>query len=398
MSGPELYAEIARLSREVEGRVVEVRRAIHRRPGLGFDVEETACLVEDWLRGLGLRPRRMAGTGVVADLVMGDGPSVGSRSDMDALPLTERTNLPFASEIPGRMHACGHDANTAINLGAAAVLARLAGELSGRVRFVFQPCEEVPPGGARAMIEEGVLLAPPLEAMFGVHVDTSLPTGLVGLRKGTLNAAAEEFRLELIGRGGHGAFPHEAVDAIVIAAEAVLSLQTIASRRIDPLRPVVLSLGTIHGGEQFNIIPERVEMTGTIRALDEATRRRVREELERTVQGVASAHGGACKLEFHEGYPPLVNDAGLFELALEAVGRALGREAVALIERPNMGGEDFAFFCRAVPSFMMLVGCRDEACGAVHPWHHPEFRVDEAALPVGVAALAAAIAARLAAG
>lgn len=381
----------------MEARVVEARRAIHRRPGLGFDVEETARVVEEWLRSCGLEPRRVAGTGVVADLSAGDGPSVGTRSDMDALPLTERTGLPYASEIPGRMHACGHDANTAINLGAAAVLCRLKDKLKGHVRFIFQPAEEVPPGGARAMIEAGVLKGPagPLEAVFGVHVDTSLATGLVGLKEGPLNAAAEEFKLEVLGRGGHGAFPHEAVDALVIAAETVLALQTIVSRRVDPLTPAVLSLGTVRGGEQFNIIPERVEMTGTIRALDEATRLKLHEELQRTVAGVAAAHGGKSSVEFYEGYPPLANDPALFRLAVGAVAAALGRGSVARIARPNMGGEDFAFFAQAVPVLMMLVGCRNEAVGATRPWHHPEFRVDEAALPVGASALASCVAARL---
>jgi amidohydrolase len=364
-----------------------LRRRIHRRPELGFEEHETAALVERELDALGIAHRRVAETGVVGILEGAKPGRVAAlRADMDALPIAERSGLDFASEIAGRMHACGHDAHTAMLLGAAARLAQTRDTLAGTVVLIFQPAEEGP-GGAEPMIAQGVLDDPRVDAIAMLHVDTRLETGAVGITPGPVNAAADEVYLTVRGKGGHGAYPHTAVDAIPVAAALVLGLQNIAARETDPLKNVVVTIGTIQGGYRNNVIADTVEMSGTLRAFDSEIRNGLESRVRRIADGVAAAYGAKAEVRIVRGYPPVVNDPTLahdFERYLRA-------HSAIRCERmpPTMGGEDFAYFAQRVAGLQVRLGVRSERAGSVHSGHSPEFRLDEEALPVGVETLVA---------
>lgn len=369
----------------VVARVVELRRTIHRRPELGFEEHATAALVEAELDGLGIEHRRVAKTGVVG-VLRGSraGHVVALRADMDALPVEERSGEPFASQIPGVMHACGHDAHTAMLLGAAHVLAAQRSELAGTVVFVFQPAEEGP-GGAEPMIEEGVLERPAVEAIAMLHVDIRPEAGALSVNGGPVNASADELEIVVRGKGGHGASPHTAIDVIPAAAAIVLALQNIASRETDPLESVVVTIGTINGGFRNNVIADEVRMTGTLRAHDQGVREGLETRMRRIVEGVAAAYNAKVAVTVIHGYPPVINDAALAQRFAASL-----RESGLRLETlpPTMGAEDFAYFAQRVPGVLVRLGVRNETRGIVHPLHGPEFRLDESALPIGVRALA----------
>ncbi len=372
---------------DVAERAIAIRREIHRFPELGFEEERTAAIVERELAALGIEHRRVATTGVVG-VVRGalSGKVAGLRADMDALPLTERSGESFSSEVSGKMHACGHDAHTAMLLGAARVLQGDRANFSGTAVLLFQPAEEGP-GGALPMIEAGAMDDPPIDAIAMLHVDPRLETGTVGFIGGPCNAAADEFRVTIEGRGGHGAAPHTAIDAIPCAAAVVLALQNIAAREIDPLNSAVVTIGTIEGGYRNNIIADRVRMTGTFRSQDPAIRAALEEKARRIVSGVAAAYNCSGTLAVVYGYPPVVNDA---ELA--ATFRSYLTETSALpVLSPaaTMGGEDFAYFAQRVPGLLIRHGIRSEEAGSIHPGHSPQFRVDEASLTYGIETLVA---------
>jgi len=371
----------------VTARVIELRRAIHRHPELGFEEHETSALVERELDAIGVEHRRVAKTGVVG-VIRGAlaGRVVALRADMDALPLTERTGLPFASEVPGKMHACGHDAHTAMLLGAARVLAAMRERLHGTVVLLFQPAEEGP-GGAQPMIDEGALDDPKVEAVAMLHVDPRLAPGEISITPGPVNASADELYITVRGKGGHGAYPHTAVDAIPAASAIVLALQNIAARETDPLKSVVVTIGTINGGYRNNIIADEVQMAGTLRAHDPAIRDQLETRVRRIVDGVAVAYNASAEVRVVYGYPPVTNDPALAE-AFAAYMRA---QTELHIERlpATMGAEDFAYFAQRVPGVHVRLGIRSEAAGSVYPGHSAEFRIDEAALPVGVRTLVA---------
>jgi amidohydrolase len=366
-------------------RVVELRRAIHRRPELGFEEHETAALVERELDSLGVEHRRVATTGVVACIEGAtSGPVVALRADMDALPIGERSGVPFASENEGKMHACGHDAHTAMLLGAARMLAAMKSELAGNVVLIFQPAEEGP-GGARPMIEAGVLERPRVEAIAMIHVDSRLDVGSVGITPGAVNAAADEFYIAVGGSGGHGGYPHTAIDAIPASAAIVLALQNVVARETDPLASAVLTVGTIAGGYRNNVIADEVNLSGTLRAHDDRVRDQLEVQLRRIVAGVAAAYNVRAEVRVVRGYPPVYNDVSL----AEGVSRYVREHSSLQVERPpaTMGAEDFAYFAARVPGVLIRLGVRSEASGAVHPGHSPLFRIDEAALPLGVIVL-----------
>jgi amidohydrolase len=372
---------------EVAEYAIGLRREIHLHPEPGFEEVRTAALVERELDALGIPHRRVAGTGVVGTILGGKpGKVAGLRADMDALPIEERSGEPCASLVPGMMHACGHDAHTAMLLGAARVLQGGRAELAGSVVLLFQPAEEGP-GGAIPMIEAGALDDPRVDAVAMLHVDTRLNTGTLGVTPGTVNAAADEFYITIEGRGGHGASPHLAVDAIPAAAATVLALQNIAARETDPFETVVVTVGTIEGGYRNNVIADRVKMSGTFRSQNPALREALEPRARRIVDGVAAAYGAKATLEVLYGYPPVVNDAGL-----AATFRAyVERSGIATVERARatMGGEDFAYFAQRVPGLMIRLGIRSDAAGSVHSPHSPLFRMDEAAIAYGIAALTA---------
>jgi len=364
---------------------IAIRREIHRFPELGFEEERTAGIVERELSALGIAHRRVAKTGVVAVLQgLQPGRTAGLRADMDALPLTERSGEPFSSEVPGKMHACGHDAHTAMLLGAARILQAERDRLHGTTVLLFQPAEEGP-GGALPMIEAGVMQDPALDAVAMLHVDPRLPTGTVGFISGICNAAADEFRVTIVGRGGHGAAPHTAIDAIPCAAATVLALQNIAAREIDPLKTVVVTIGTIEGGYRNNIIADRVVMTGTFRSQDPAVRADLEERARRIVEGVAAAYGTHGTIEVTYGYPAVYNDPELADSFRSYMARA--SDIPVESPAPTMGGEDFAYFAEQAPGLLIRHGIRSEAAGSIHPGHSPEFRVDESALAYGIETL-----------
>ncbi len=370
---------------DVAARAIEIRRDIHRFPELGFEEERTAGIVEAELDALGIEHRRIAGTGVVG-IVRGarSGKVAGLRADMDALPLTERSGESFSSEVPGKMHACGHDAHTAMLLGAARVLQADRANLHGTAVLLFQPAEEGP-GGALPMIEAGAMDDPAIDAVVMLHVDPRLDTGTVGFIPGACNAAADEFHITIEGRGGHGSAPHNAIDAIPAAANVVLAMQNIAARETDPFATVVVSIGTIEGGYRNNIVADRVKLTGTFRSQDPTIRVALEHRARRIVEHAAAAYGCTGTLDMIWGYPAVVNDA-----RLAATFRAYMESNSAipvLAPPPTMGGEDFAYFAERAPGLLVRHGIRSEGKGSVHPGHSPQFRVDEDALAYGIETL-----------
>jgi len=370
--------------------IVSWRRHFHRHPELSFQERETARKISQLLESLGLEVKTgVAGYGVVG-LLRGrkNDRAVALRADMDALPLQEATGREFASANPGVMHACGHDAHMAMVLGAAAILAQERDRLPGAVKFIFQPGEEKPPGGAQRMIEAGVLDDLPVKALYGLHVHNQFPVGTVAVKEGPVMAAVDNFTLRIKGRAGHGASPHQGIDAVVVACEVVLALQTIISRSSDPLQPAVLTVGTIKGGEKENIIAAEVELTGTVRTLDAALRSSIKERFRQVVAGVTSAHGAAFDLDYLQAYPVLYNDERLLGILRSLDLQALGIGEMARFPAPSMGGEDFAWYAQRVPALYIFLGTRPSS-GEAYNWHHPSFDIDESALPIGAALLAA---------
>ncbi|MEW5722472.1 MAG: M20 family metallopeptidase [Thermodesulfobacteriota bacterium] len=370
-------------------RILGWRRDIHRHPELGLDCRRTAGLIARELEAWGLEVTTgLAETGLAA-VLRGDrpGPVVGLRVDLDALPLVEETGLEFASAVNGVMHACGHDGHAAIGLGAAAVLSEFKAHLNGTVKFIFQPGEETGQGAER-LIEDGVLENPPVAALLGFHLHPMLPAGSLGVCCGTVTAGDLEFQITLEGQGGHAARPHETRDPIAAAGYLLTALQTVASRRVDPLDPVVVTVGQINGGSGFNVIPEKVVLKGTARYLSPAGRAAARQEMDEILRGLETGFGVEAELEFFGQCPPLVVDEDLCTFLEGTARRGLAAVEVHRLVRPSMGSEDFAFFARKVPCGYFRLGCRDEARGLVHPLHHPRFDFDEDLLSLGVRAAA----------
>ena len=365
------------------------RRDFHRHPELAFQEHRTAAVVAQHLSHLGLEVQTGVGKTGVVGLIEGaaDGPTVLLRFDMDALPIHEETGLPFASETPGKMHACGHDGHSAIGLGVATLLASHHRNLAGRIKLVFQPAEEIA-NGARAMIDAGVLRDPAPDIAFGLHLWSLIPVGQAIVKAGPLWASSDRLDIEIVGRGSHGAMPHQGVDSIAVAAYAITQLQTVISRSRDPLQPAVLSIGTIAGGSAFNILAERVHLTGTLRTFDETVRAGIVERMHAVLGGVCAAHGAQYELRLSDYTPPVVNDpdaAAHLRLAAEAV---LGDQAVA--DGPMMMvAEDVAEFLGRLPGCFFVLGAKPGGAAA-EPHHSPRFDVDERALPLGVAILAEA--------
>jgi amidohydrolase len=364
--------------------VVAWRRHLHRNPELSHEERGTARFIAETLEGLGgLEIERPSDTGVVARLRTGrPGRTLAIRADIDALPIREESGVDYASERDGVMHACGHDGHAAMLLGAAAELAERAGELTGEVRFLFQPAEEVPPGGAELLVAGGALDG--VDLVTGCHLWTPLPCGEVAVRPGPAMAAADFFTLAITGQGGHAAIPHTATDTVAVAAQVVANLQHVVARRVDPLRSAVLSVGTFHAGDAPNVLPGRAELSGTVRTFDPELRARMPELLEDVARGVTSAHGAGYELDYRMAYRPVVNDPEVAELV---AGALAGVEGAALADlAPIMGGDDFSAYQAEVPGCYFFVGAGSEEAGAVWPHHHPRFRIDERALELGVRA------------
>lgn len=367
--------------------LLEIRRHLHAHPELSGAEHHTAALVAGELRRLGWRVQEGVGrTGVVAELGTSNGPAIGLRVDMDALPIEECTGLSFASTSPGLMHACGHDIHTAVGLGVAMLLAPLAEQLSGTVRLIFQPAEETAEG-ARWMLAAGAIAG--LKALLGLHVFPSIAVGSIGLRHGALTAAAAELELEVLGEAGHGARPHQAVDAIWIAARLISGLQEAISRRLDALQPVVLSFGRIEGGRAFNVIADRVRLLGTLRCLDCQLYEQLPEWVESTAQAICAAYGGKVKLVWRGIAPPVQNDPLLTDLLEGIAVEQLGRDQVLELAQPSLGAEDFAHYLNHLPGCMFRLGVAGlDGCA---PLHHGGFNPDEGCMPIAVNLLATAL-------
>jgi amidohydrolase len=367
----------------IASRLIGWRRDFHRRPETAFKEFETSAVLKKFFEDLGCPVRTLAGTGLLADLEgRPGGRTVALRTDMDALPLTEEPGKPYGSENPGACHACGHDGHMAIMMGAAELLSRRKSRWTGRVVFLGQPAEELPPGGAKPMIEQGALDG--VDAVFGLHLWQGMPTGKVALVKGPMMAQSDNFRIVVRGRGGHGSMPHAAVDPILAAAQIVTAAQGIVSRNVDPLKPAVLTFGTIHGGTVYNIIPNEVLLTGTVRTFDPGLQKLIERRLRETAADTARAFGASAELEYEIGYPPLVNDPASVDFVTGIVRRTFGADRLLAID-PVMGGEDFAYYLQNRPGAFLFFGAGD---GTSAPHHHPAFDIDERALPEAAQLLA----------
>ena len=361
--------------------IFEWRRDLHQIPEPGLSEKKTSAYVADKLTLMGLEVERgIAGTGVVGLLKTAEpGKTAMLRADMDALPIAEETGLPFASTHEGLMHACGHDGHMAMVLGTALIMKALPGVFTGTVKFLFQPAEEGP-GGALPMIEAGVMENPRVDYSLGGHLWPSLPEGSFGIRPGVMMAAMDWFHLEIIGKGGHGAMPHLCVDPIDAAVQIVSSLQRIVSRRMNPQNPTVVTIGSIKGGTTFNIIPDSVEMSGTTRTFDRGIWLSWPERLEKILHGICEATGTSYKMNFQQGYPPLINDAGICDVARECALAAVGEDRVVEPE-PTMGGEDMAYFLERSKGCFVFVGAGREGCA---PLHNCRFDFNEEVLLTGI--------------
>ena len=370
---------------ELEPEIIGWRRHIHERPELSFEEHETARFVEWKLQRWGLEPERPTPTSVVARL-QGDlpGPTIALRADMDALPIQEENTFEFASTNPGVMHACGHDGHTAMLLGVAQLMSRRRTTLPGEVRFVFQHAEEKPPGGAVELVEAGVL--DDVDAVVGAHLMSILDTGQIAVLPGPELAAADLFEITVHGKGGHGALPQETVDPIAVAAQLLNALQLPVSRQTDPLDNAVLSVTRIAGGTAHNVIPETVELWGTVRTFRPETREAIRKSMARIAESVTGAFGATADFRWVEGYAAVVNDPHVAAVIAEAASAVVGADGVVDIP-PIMGGEDFSAYLAQTRGAFVLVGARSEHAGSTYPHHHPRFTVDEQALPIGVAVL-----------
>ncbi len=363
--------------------LIQIRRHIHRHPELSGHEQQTAALVAGELRRWGWEVREGVGrTGVVAELGPVGAPLVALRADMDALPIEERTELPYASSRQGLMHACGHDIHTTVGLGVARLLAGVADRLTARVRLLFQPAEETAEGAAW-MRADGAMEG--VQALFGVHVFPSLEVGTVGVRSGSLTAAAGELEVEVLGEGGHGARPHQSTDAIWIAARVVSGLQEAISRRLDPLHPVVVSFGLIEGGKAFNVIADHVRLLGTVRCLDLEVHAQLPGWIEDTVHALCQGHGGEARVHYRCISPPVHNDPELTQLVADTAVGLLGRSKVQWLEQPSLGAEDFAQLLEGTRGTMFRLGVAGP--GGCTPLHSNSFDPDEGCLEVGIKVL-----------
>jgi amidohydrolase len=376
---------------EIMPGVIADRRHLHQHPELAFEEHETAKLVAERLASLGVEDIR---TGVgrtgVTGLIRGTGDGPGKdrvalfRADMDALPIDEENEVDYKSTVAGKMHACGHDAHTAMLLGSARVLMDMRDRFSGTVKLLFQPAEEVPPGGAIEMIEAGALEDPKVGAVFGLHAAAEMPAGKIGVRNGVASAGSDRFRITIQGKGGHAARPNDAIDPVVVGAHIVTALQTLVSREVDPIGSAVVTVGSIVAGEAFNVIPDTAVIKGTVRTLDPAVREQIAERLPALAKGIGEAMRADIDVWYFKGYPSMVNDPAMTDIIRGAAASVVGEENV--VETPvGMGGEDFARFLEQRPGSFFRVGTRNEERDIVYGHHHPRFDVEEEGMAAGIA-------------
>jgi amidohydrolase len=367
------------LRKDVESltsKIIDWRRDFHRHPEVAYEEHRTSAVLKKFMEDLNIPVRVMAKTGLCG-LLEGQrgGRTVALRADIDALPLKEEGDKEYISENYEAAHACGHDGHMAILMGVIELLSRRKKDLKGNVVFLFQPSEERIPGGAKQMIEEGALEG--VEAVFGLHLWQQLPTGVIGLVKGAMMAQPDKFTIRVIGKGGHGSMPHQTVDPILVASQLVMNIQSIVSRNVDPLKPVVVSFGTINGGTIYNIIPGEVNLTGTVRSFAPEVQALAERRLKEIAESTCQAFGAAAEFQYEKGYPAVINEEAMVDFVAGVAEEILGKEKVRFID-PVMGGEDFAYFLQKVPGAFLFFGMGD---GMEYPHHHPAFDIDEKALP-----------------
>lgn len=371
--------------RDLQGKLVTWRRNIHQKPELGFQENLTAAFISQQLTTWSI-PHQIgiAKTGIVAT-IKGEKPGkvIAIRADMDALPIQEANEVSYRSQHDGKMHACGHDGHVAIALGTAYYFQQHREHLSGTVKIIFQPAEEGP-GGAKPMIEAGVLKNPDVDAIIGLHLWNNLPVGAIGVRSGALMAAVECFRLQIIGKGGHGAMPDRTIDSIVIGAQIVNALQTIVSRNINPLDSAVVTVGEFHGGTALNVIADRVTLSGTVRYFNPQLESAIGQRIEAIVAGICQSHGATYKLDYWQLYPPTVNHPEIARLVASVASEVVETPIGVVPECQTMGGEDMSFFLQQVPGCYFFVGSANANLGLDYSHHHPRFDFDETALGTGV--------------
>jgi len=362
---------------KIKDLIISWRRDFHMHPELKYEEERTSKIVEGNLREWGYRIKRV-GTGIIADIGEGE-KTIALRADMDALPIQEENDVPYKSRIPGKMHACGHDAHTAMLLGAGKIISEHIDKFNGRIRLIFQPAEEGG-NGALKMIEGGALEG--IDAIFGFHVWMDLPSGVIGIREGPFLAGAGIFGGKLVGKGGHGASPHETKDPVPALAELVLAYQTIVSRNVNPIETGVVSVTSVHAGTAFNVIPETAEFKGTFRFFKPEIGELIKKRMDEIARGVVTAHNLEYELKIDELTPPTINDPEMARFArkvAEKYGLKYGEVP------PTMGAEDFSFYLQRVPGAFLALGIRNEEKGIIYPHHHPKFDVDEDVLHLGTA-------------
>ncbi|MBO8163537.1 MAG: amidohydrolase [Brevibacillus sp.] len=382
-----LSANLKELLRAEEEQMVAWRRHLHQYPELSFREEKTPAMIAEILHGFELdEVRTQVGGRGVRGLIRGGapGPTVALRADFDALPIQDQKDVPYKSKVPGVMHACGHDGHTASLLGLARVLARHRHLLSGNIVLIFQHAEEENPGGAIQMVEDGVLEG--VDAIFGAHLWATEPVGKVLVAPGPIMANVDDFLIEIKGRGGHAALPHQTVDSIVIGAQVVSSLQTIASRNVSPLESVVVTVGTFHAGDNNNVIADSCRMSGTVRTFLPEVRDLAEQRLKEIVIGTAAMMGATAAVHYDRGYPAVVNSLSEASLMHAAALAAVGEKQVELM-KPIMGGEDFAYYLQRVPGAFAFIGAGNPEKGAVYPHHHPMFDIDESAMLISAEVL-----------
>ncbi|WP_342535978.1 M20 family metallopeptidase [Sporosarcina sp. FSL K6-3508] len=370
--------------------MIELRREFHMYPELSFQEVNTAKKIADYQRKLGLEVQTdVGGNGVVATLRgKHPGKTIAIRADFDALPIWEENDVPYKSKNPGVMHACGHDAHTAIALGLSKALVEMKEQLTGNVVFIHQHAEEEDPGGAKSMIESGALSG--VDVIFATHMENYIPVDHLLYNENYILGACDDFTIDILGFGGHGAFPQDTVDVIAVGAQLISNLHQITSRKVDPLQSAVLSIGAFHAGEAANVIPEKAQLKGTVRTFDEG----VRQEMHKWVQTITShtcqAFGATYEMDYMFGYPATKNDPTITKLMVNAAEEVLPAENIQEV-KPNMGAEDFSYFLQQVPGTYFFIGSANEEKGLIYPYHHPKFDIDEKALLNGAKVLASSM-------
>ena len=372
------------LVNDISEKIIEIRRHIHSNPELGGKEFATTAYIMQILEDAGIKTKKITKTGIVGEVYgaarsSGKVKTIAVRADIDALPILEKTGKPYSSKNKGVMHACGHDGNASMAVGAALLLAGRRAKFSGCVKFIFQPEEETS-DGAKSMIRAGALKTPVVDAIVGVHVNPWLASGVIGLKSGAMMAAVDKFEIEVLGDGGHGAYPHLGKDAVVIAGQLVTALQTIISRETDPVEPAVLTIGTINGGERFNIICDRVKLVGTVRTLNDKTRNKIKKLMTERIRFITKSFGAAYSFKYESLGNALVNSPKTLELCRKTAAGLFGSSKLKMLDKPSMGGEDFSEYLKFVPGCFVYVGT---GIKNAFPWHHEKFDLDEKALIKG---------------